>query len=142
MDPVFAACQALGIGIAVGVLAGAAGMDGRARTTMTLLAAALGLVLGAVSSSAEEESVVVGGLAGLLGAAPAAAVIADVVTGARRRGAGASAGPILALAALAIAGLSILLPPLALAAALGVLWLALARRRRSQRKFEGLRVLR
>ena len=69
-------------------------------------------------------------------------MIADVVTGARRRGAGASAGPILALAALAIAGLSILLPPLALAAALGVLWLALARRRRSQRKFEGLRVLR
>ena len=55
MDPVFAACQALGIGIAVGVLAGAAGMDGRARTTMTLLAAALGLVLGAVSSSAEER---------------------------------------------------------------------------------------
>jgi hypothetical protein len=142
MDPVFAACQALGIGIAAGALAAAAGLDGRARATGTFFAAALGLGLGALSASADDESVVLGALAGCLGAGLAGIVIAGVVAGARSRGAGGSVGPIVALAALVVAGLSILLPPLALAAALGLLWLALARRRRSQRKFEGLRVLR
>lgn len=143
MDPVFAACQSLGIGIAVGAMAGAAGLEGGPRRTIVILAAAAGLLLGVLSATADDESVLAGALAGLFGGALACTVTGDVVAGARRRtGEGGALGPIVALVALAVAGASILLPPLALVAALGLLWLAAARRRRSQRKFEGLRILR
>ena len=145
LRPVFSAiCQALGIGIAAGALAGAAGFEGSNRGTMTMLLAAVGRVLGGVSASADNESVVLGALAGLVGAALACAVVSDVVAGARRRGAdGARAlGLLVGFAALVVAGLSILLPPLALLPLIGLVWLAMARRRRAQRKYEGLRVLR
>ena len=140
----FAICQALGIGIAAGALAGAAGLEGSSRGTMTLLLAGVGLVLGGVSASADDESVILGALAGLVGAALACAVVSDIVAGASRRGAdGARAlGFMVALAAFVVAGLSILFPPLALLPAVGLAWLAAARRRRAQRKYEGLRVLR
>jgi hypothetical protein len=144
VDAIFAICQALGIGIAVGALAGATGFEGSARGGMTLLMAGVGLAAGIISASADDESVILGALAGLAGAALACAVISDVVAGAGRRGAdGARAlGFIVALAALAVAGLSILLPPLALLPAVGLAYLARARRQRAQRKYEGLRVLR
>ena len=60
---------------------------------------------------------------------------------ARHEGA-ASIGLIVALGALVLAGLALLWGPLALVALLGVIWLGSARRRRAQRKYEGLRVLR
>ena len=144
MDAFFAICQALGIGIAIGALAGAAGFEGSARGGMTLLMAGVGLAAGIVSASADEESVILGAIGGRVGAALACAVVSDVVAGAGRRGAdGARAlGLIVALAALTVAGLSVLLPPLALVPAIGLLWLARARRQRAQRKYEGLRVLR
>jgi uncharacterized paraquat-inducible protein A len=41
-----------------------------------------------------------------------------------------------------VAVFSILLPPVSLAALAALLWLASARRRRAERKHEGLRVLR
>ena len=144
MDAFLAICQALGIGIAVGSLAGAAGLEGGARGGMTLLAAAVGLAAGALSASADDQSLLAGALPGLLGAAVACAVISGVVAGAARRGGSGSGalGFMVSLGALAVAGLSILLPPLALPPFLGLLWLAAARRRRAQRKYEGLRVLR
>jgi hypothetical protein len=145
LRPVFSAtCQALGIGIAAGALAGAAGLEGSSRGTMTMLLAAVGLVLGGVSASADDESVILGALAGLVGAALACAVVSDVVAGARRREAdGARAlGFLVGIAALVVVALSILLPPLALLPLIGLVWLAMARRRRAQRKYEGLRVLR
>jgi hypothetical protein len=144
VDAFLAICQALGIGIAVGSLAGAGGLDGGARGGMTLLAAAVGLAAGALSASADDQSLVAGALPGLLGAAVACAVISGVVAGAARRGGGGSGalGFMVSIAALLVAGLSILLPPLALPLFLGLLWLAAARRRRAQRKYEGLRVLR
>jgi hypothetical protein len=144
VDAFLAICQAIGIGIAVGAIAGAAGLEGGARGGITLLAAAIGAAAGAVSASADDESIVLGALAGLLAAGLAAAVVSDVVAGAGRREAG-GAGPLallVALAGLAVAGVSILLPPLALGPLAGLLWLAAARRRRAQRKYEGLRVLR
>ena len=76
MDAFLAICQALGIGIAVGSLAGAAGLEGGARGGMTLLAAAVGLAAGALSASADDQSLLAGALPGLLGAAVACAVIA------------------------------------------------------------------
>jgi hypothetical protein len=47
-----------------------------------------------------------------------------------------------AVAAAALAGLSILLPPVSLAVLAALVWLGLSRRRRAQRKYEGLRILR
>ena len=114
-------CQALGIGIAVGVLAGAAGMDGRARGAMTLLAAALGLVAGGVSSlrrgrERRRRRVSPACSAAALGCGR------DQRRRRRRRAARGEAPGRLGFDRRArrpgVAGLSILLPPLALAAAL------------------------
>ena len=133
----------LGIGVAIGMLTGATGLHGSARGRMTLLAAAIGLVMGLLLAGPADVSPVAGALFGLLGAAVACIVISDVVHGAgRREGGGAGAlGFIVSLAALVVVGISILLPFLALAVPAGLVWLAVSRRRRAQRKHAGLRVL-
>ena len=56
--------------------------------------------------------------------------------------AAASSPALIALAALAIAGLSVLLQPLGLVALAAIVYLGLARRSRAARKYEGLRTLR
>jgi len=66
-----------------------------------------------------------------------------VVAGAQARHDGASSiGIIVALGALVLAALSLFVEPVALVALLAIVWLGSARRRRAQRKYEGLRVLR
>ncbi len=144
MDSIFAICQALGIGIAVGALCGAPGLSGGAGRGLIVLAAVLGALAGAVSASSDDVSAVGGAIAGAAGALLACVVAADVVAGAGRRGGGGAGGIalIVVLAAILVAGLSILFGPLALIALIGLLWLGAGRRRRSQRKYEGLRVLR
>jgi len=73
----------------------------------------------------------------------AARVISSIVFGAAKRAESGfgGIGLVVSLAALALAGLSILLPPVSLVALLALAWLAIARRRRAQRKYEGLRIL-
>jgi hypothetical protein len=74
----------------------------------------------------------------------AAAVSDGVFSGAARRQ-GAAAGSLevyFDLAALVLAALAIFVSPASLAALAGVLWLGWSRRRRSERKHEGLRILR
>jgi hypothetical protein len=145
MDSIFGICQALGIGIAIGALCGAPGASGgRGRSALIAAAFVLGVVGGGISASSDDISTAGGAIAGAAGALLACAVVSDVVAGAGRRGAGGAGGIglMVVLAALVIAGLSILLGPLALIALAGLLWLAIARRRRSERKYEGLRVLR
>jgi hypothetical protein len=144
MDPIFGICQALGIGIAVGALCGAPGLGGNARGGLLALAAVLGALAGGISASSDDVSTVGGAVAGAAAALLACAVVSDIVAGAGRRGGGGAGGIglLVVLAAIVVAGLSILLGPLALIALAGLLWLAIARRRRSQRKYEGLRVLR
>ena len=61
---------------------------------------------------------------------------------AARRRAAASSRRSIALAALALAGLSLLCGPLALVALVGIVYLGFARRSRAERKYEGLRTLR
>ena len=136
-------CLVLGIGLAIGMLTGSTGLHGSARGRMTLLAAAIGLVVGFLAAGPADVSAAAGAFFGLLGAAVACIVVSDVVHGAGRRGGGGSGalGFIVSLAALVVAGLSVLLPFLALLVLAGVLWLAVARRRRAQRKHAGLRVL-
>lgn len=134
----------LGIGVAIGMLSGTTGTHGSARGRMTVLAAALGLVVGLLLAGAADLGVVVAALIGLAGAAIACVVISDVVSGAgRREGSGTAAlGLLVALAALVVVAAALLLPVLSLIALAALLWLGAARHRRSQRKHAGLRVLR
>ncbi|HXV04916.1 MAG TPA: hypothetical protein VFP23_03315 [Solirubrobacterales bacterium] len=134
----------LGIGIAIGMLAGTTGTHGSARGRMTLLAAAIGLVVGFLLAGVAELDQIVGALFCLAGAAVACVVISDVVGGAgRRQGGGSGAlGFLVSLGALVVVALSIVVQPIALVFLAGLVWLGVSRSRRAQRKHAGLRVLR
>ena len=128
----------LGIGIAIGMVAGTTGTHGSARGRMTLLAAVIGLVVGFLLDGA------LGAGLGLLGAAAACLIVSDVVFGAsRREGSGAGAlGFLVTLAALVVVAISLLVPIVVIAVAIVLVWVGLTRHRRAQRKHAGLRVLR
>ncbi len=128
----------LGIGLAIGMLAGTTGTQGSARGRMTILAAVIGVVVGFLIDGG------LGAIMGLVGAVAACLIISDLVAGAGRRE-GSVAGALaffVGLAALAVAGIALLVPIVIIAVVLGLLWLAISRRRRAQRKHAGLRVLR
>jgi hypothetical protein len=137
-------CLELGIGIAIGMLAGTTGTHGAARGRMTLLAAVIGLLLGALLAGTADVEIVAGAVLAALGAVFACVVVSDVVGGAgRREGSGSTALAFLvSLAALVVVAISILIKPAVLLVAAALLWLGLSRRRRAQRKHAGLRVLR
>ncbi len=128
----------LGIGIAIGMLAGTTGTHGSARGRMTLLAAVIGLVVGFLLDGP------LGAVLALLGAAAACLVISDLVFGAsRREGSGSGAlGFIVALVALVVVAIALLEPVLVIVVAIALVWLGISRHRRAQRKHAGLRVLR
>jgi hypothetical protein len=128
----------LGIGIAIGMLAGTTGTSGGARGRMVLLAAIVGLVAGFLLDS------LVGGILAAIGAGGACLVISDLVFGAsRREGSGAGAlGFIVALAALVVLAIALLWAWAIIAVVIALLWLGISRHRRAQRKHAGLRVLR
>jgi hypothetical protein len=130
--------QDLGIGIAIGMLAGTTGTSGSARGRMVLLAAVVGLVVGIVIDS------ILGGILGAIGAGVACLVISDLVFGAsRREGAGGGAlGFIVALAALIVLAIALLVPIAIIVVAIALIWLGISRQRRAKRKHAGLRVLR
>ncbi len=128
----------LGVGIAIGMLAGTTGTQGSARGRMVLLAAIVGLVIGFLIDGA------LGAALALIGAAGACVVISDLVFGASRRegtGAGALAF-IVGLAALITVAIALLVPIVVIVVAIAVVWLGYSRHRRAQRKHAGLRVLR
>jgi hypothetical protein len=128
----------LGIGLAIGMLAGTTGTHGSARGRMTLLAAVIGLVAGLLMDGAA------GAVVTLAGATLGCVVISDIVHGAsRREGSGAGAlAFIVALAALLVVAIALLVPIAVIAVVLALLWLGISRYRRAQRKHAGLRVLR
>jgi hypothetical protein len=128
----------VGIGIAIGMLAGTTGTHGSARGRMTLLAAVIGIVIGFLLDGA------LGAVLALLGAVLACLVISDLIAGAsRREGSGGGAlAFIVALAALVVIALALLVPVLVLAVVIALVWLGITRHRRAQRKHAGLRVLR
>ncbi|MGA8744308.1 MAG: hypothetical protein WB507_00390 [Solirubrobacterales bacterium] len=134
----------LGIGIAIGMLAGTTGTHGSARGRMTLLAAVIGLVIGFLLSGTAGLSGPVGALACLAGAAFGCVVVSDVVgsAGKRRSGGTGALGFLVSLVALVIVAVAILLPVASLLALAALIWLAISRRRRARRKHAGLRVLR
>lgn len=134
----------LGIGIAIGMLAGTTGTRGSARGRMTLLAAAIGLVGGALLAGPADLAVPLGAFFCLLAAAIACIVASDVVGGAGRRTGGGSGGLgfLVSLVAVLVAVAAVLVPVLCLLVLAALAWLGAARARRSQRKHAGLRVLR
>jgi hypothetical protein len=144
MDFFLATCQALGIALAVGALIGAVVPRGENPAFLVWGAAAVAAAAGALSMSADDQTIVAGIVAGAIGGWLGARVISALVLGAARRAQGGpgSIALIVSVAALVLAGLSILLPPVSLVALLAVGWLGIARRRRAERKYEGLRILR
>jgi hypothetical protein len=128
----------VGIGIAIGMLAGTTGTQGSARGRMTLLAAVIALVVGFLLDD------VLGAILALAGAVLACLVISDLIAGAsRREGSGGGALAFIAgLAALVVVGLSLVLAPAVILVILALAWLGISRHRRAQRKHAGLRVLR
>jgi hypothetical protein len=128
----------LGIGFAIGMLAGTTGTSGGARGRMVLLAAIVGLVAGFLIDGA------LGAIVAAVGGAVSCLVISDLVFGAsRREGSGAGAlGFIVALAALVVLAVALLFSWLVILVAIALVWLGISRRRRAQRKHAGLRVLR
>jgi hypothetical protein len=128
----------LGIGIAIGMLAGTTGTHGSARGRMTILAVVIGLVAGFLIDGA------LGALVAAVGAALGCIVSSDLVYGAsRREGSGAGAlGFIVGLAALVVIALALLISPAVIVVVLALLYLGISRHRRAQRKHAGLRVLR
>jgi hypothetical protein len=133
----------LGIGIAIGMLAGATGTHGSARGRMTLLAGAIGLIVGFLLAGTADLSSLLGALFCLLGAVAGCIVTSDVVSGAGRREGGSGAlGFLVSLAALLVAAAALLLPVLTFLVIVALVWLGVARHRRAKRKHAGLRVLR
>ncbi|MGN6200890.1 MAG: hypothetical protein ACTHNY_00595 [Solirubrobacterales bacterium] len=128
----------LGIGIAIGMLAGTAGTHGSARGRMTILAAVIAVVAGFLLDG------VVGALFAAAGAALACIVISDLVYGASRRegSGGAALALIVAVAALIVVAIALFLEPVVVIFVLALIWLGISRHRRAQRKHAGLRVLR
>ena len=137
-------CLELGIGVAIGMLAGTTGTHGSARGRMTLLAAAIAAVIGALLADAADVNTLAGAVFCLAGAVFACIVASDVVGGAsRREGSGPGAlGFLVSLAALIVVAIAILFAPATLLVIAALAWLGVSRRRRAQRKHAGLRVLR
>jgi hypothetical protein len=134
----------LGIGIAIGMLAGTTGTRGSARGRMTILAGAIGLIVGFLLAGTADLSGLAGALFCAAGAVLGCLVISDVVGGAGRRegGRGGALGFLVSLAALVVAAMALLLPVLTLLVIVALAWLGAARHRRARRKHAGLRVLR
>ena len=137
-------CLELGIGIAIGMLAGTTGTHGSARGRMTILAGVIALVVGFLLAGSADVSAAPGAFFCLAGAVVACLIVSDVVSSAgRREGSGAGAlGFLVSLAALIVVAIAILVSPASLLVLAVLLWLGISRRRRAQRKHAGLRILR
>jgi hypothetical protein len=137
-------CLELGIGIAIGMLAGTTGTHGSARGRMTILAGVIALVIGFLLAGSADVNAPAGAFFCLIGAVFSCLVVSDVVSGAgRREGSGAGAlGFLVSLVALVVVAIAILISPASLLVLAVLAWLGITRRRRAQRKHAGLRVLR
>ena len=143
MSLFYATCQGIGLAVAAGTFAGASGRRGTVGALLAVPSAIAGGILFAVSLSNRDHPAWPGVPLGILIALLAFGVVSAVVAGAQARAKGSSSiGLLVAAVALIVAVLSVFVEPVGLVAFLALLWLASARRRRAQRKYEGLRVLR
>ena len=147
-----AICQGLGLAIAVGLILGVVLPPIMPTWGVVVGAAPLGVLAAGAAMNGADEALWPALPIGVLGAGLAAIVSRDVAAGAIRRqrdqvtGAEAQAPSgvtaIVVLAAVIVAGVSLVFEPFSLVVlvALGLLWAS--RRRQAERKHEGLRVLR
>jgi hypothetical protein len=142
VDDFLAICQGTGLALAAGIFSGASGRRGAIGTALVVSAVIGGAVLYALSLEAEDGVWWAGAAPGGLLAYFAFVVTRDVSEGARAREGGGTGEALIALGGLVLAGLSLLLPPVSLLALAALAWFAIARRRRADRKYEGLRTLR
>ncbi|MBK5111443.1 MAG: hypothetical protein JJE10_08835 [Thermoleophilia bacterium] len=124
------------------MISGTTGLEGSARGRMTLLAAVIALFAGYMAASFTDGVAIVSMISGALFAGIACAVISGVIAGATRRGGTAALALFTIFAALVVALITVLYPPVAVLFVAALIWLAIARRRRAARKHAGLRVLR
>jgi hypothetical protein len=147
-----AICQGLGLAIAVGLIIGVVVPPIMPAWGAIVGAAPLGVLAAGAALNGADETLWPALPVGVIGAGFAAAVTRDVVSGAARRqqdrltGADVQATggvtAIVVLAAVVLAGVSLVLKPFSLLVLIALTWLWVSRRRRAERKHEGLRVLR
>jgi hypothetical protein len=142
MDTFLAICQGIGLALAAGTFAGASGRRGVIGFLLAAAAAIAGGFLFGASLVSADHSAWPGRFAGVILGVFAFGVVNGVVAGAQARHEGASSiGMIVAVLAVVLAAASIFIEPIGLVALVALLWLGSARRRRAQRKYEGLRIL-
>ena len=147
-----AICQGLGLAIAVGLVIGVVVPPIMPAWGAVAGAAPLGVIAAGAALNSAGEAVWPALPVGVVGAGLAAIVARDVASGAARRqqdrlspaDVQASGGvtAIVILAAAVVAAVSLVLKPFSLLALVALTWLWISRRRRAERKHEGLRVLR
>jgi hypothetical protein len=142
VDLFLAGCQGLGLALAAGAFSGASGRDGAIGAVLLVAAMIGGGALFGWSLDQEDHPAWPGFIAGAACAAFAFVVTRGVAAGAQARGGDAFSGAMIALAALVLAGLSLVVGPVSLVALLALGWLWVSRSRREGRKYEGLRTLR
>jgi hypothetical protein len=137
---------ALAAGALAGALAGAARLGDGPAAVIALIGAIGGALLFGFSLSEADHPAWPGWPLGALLAGFAFWVLRGIIAGAAERAGNAESSALIAAAvgvsALVLAGLSLVISPVAIVALIGLGWLALGRRRLDQRKYEGLRVLR
>jgi hypothetical protein len=147
-----AICQGLGLAIAVGLILGVVMPSVMPPWGAIAGAAPLGVIAAGAALNGADEAFWPALPVGVIGAGLAAVVTRDVAAGAIRRESGELTGAqvqapsgitvIVVVAAVVVAGLSLVVEPLSLLVLAALAWLWFARRQRAQRKHEGLRVLR
>jgi hypothetical protein len=136
------ACEGGGLALAAGCLVGAAG---RFRRLGLPVAAAAGAAVFAIALAAGDHPAWPGVVGGIILGALAFAVTSGIVAGAFARAGEGTLPTISAVIigfAVLLAVLSLLVPPVAIAALAAIVFLAVVRRRRAARKYAGLRILR
>jgi hypothetical protein len=147
-----AICTGLGLALAAGLIIGVVVPPIVPAWGAFVAAAPLGVIACGAALNGADEEIWPALLIGPAAAGGAALITRDVVGGAARRArpsiedlqaqTPAGVAAIVVLAAAAVAVLSLFLPPVSLVVLAAFVWLWFSRRRREERKHEGLRVLR
>jgi hypothetical protein len=147
-----AICQGLGLAIAVGLILGVVFPPIMPTWGAVAGAAPLGVLAVGAALNGADEALWPALPVGVIGAGFAAVVTRDVAAGAVRRQRDQLTGVevqtpsgitvIVVLAAVVVAGVSLVFEPFSLVVLVALTWLWISRRRQAERKHEGLRVLR
>lgn len=147
-----AICQGLGLAIAAGLILGVVFPPIMPTWGAVVGASPIGVLAAGAALNGADEAVWPALPVGVIGAGFAAVVTRDVAAGAVRRQRDQVTGApvqtpsgitvIVVLAAIIVAGVSLVIEPFSLVALLGLIVLWVTRRRQAERKHEGLRVLR